>query len=696
MIEKILKCIYMDDLKLNYKEMLKKFKVSDLKLFNKSLDKLKHDNIIFKDKNGRFVKKHREDIYFGVYEGTKKGFGFLLLEGDSDIFIPRTSSNGCMDRDTVIVKVLGDRCTSTRKVGEVIYVIERHNKEIIGEYQDSKSFGFVVPRNYNINYDIYIPKRYRMGAKNGDIVSVKITKYPVCGKKPEGIVNEILGNKNRKDINMRVLMKKYNLKEDFPKDVLNEAKSSRMRVKEDDFTNRRDLRNLSIVTIDGSDAKDLDDAVYVKKDGDNYKLSVHIADVSHYVKYGSKLDREALKRGTSVYLIDKVIPMLPKELSNDLCSLNSGTDKLTLSCEMVVNSFGEVISYDIFESVIRTKYRLTYDNVQDIIDCKTHEFSDIRDMIFNMKDLAEILNEKRERRGSINFDFPECKISLNEDGDVLDVSAFTRKFSHKIIEEFMLLCNETIAEHMFFLNYPFPYRIHEEPDMEKIMNLIDVLHNLNYNLRIKDKVYSNQIQNVLFHFKGRDEEMFLSKFILRSMSKARYLKECMGHFGLSTKYYCHFTSPIRRYPDLVAHRIIKLSLKGSIGDKLLKNLSEEVSVCCENSSLREREAEESERELYDIKKAEFMKDKIGEEYTGIISSITSFGFFVDLPNTIRGLVHINDMNDDIYHFDEEHISLIGECNKNVFKIGMMVQVKVLNVILDNNEIYFGLVGENHE
>lgn len=696
MIEKILKCIYMDDLKLNYKEMLKKFKVSDLKLFNKSLDKLKHDNIIFKDKNGRFVKKHREDIYFGVYEGTKKGFGFLLLEGDSDIFIPRTSSNGCMDRDTVIVKVLGDRCTSTRKVGEVIYVIERHNKEIIGEYQDSKSFGFVVPRNYNINYDIYIPKRYRMGAKNGDIVSVKITKYPVCGKKPEGIVNEILGNKNRKDINMRVLMKKYNLKEDFPKDVLNEAKSSRMRVKEDDFTNRRDLRNLSIVTIDGSDAKDLDDAVYVKKDGDNYKLSVHIADVSHYVKYGSKLDREALKRGTSVYLIDKVIPMLPKELSNDLCSLNSGTDKLTLSCEMVVNSFGEVISYDIFESVIRTKYRLTYDNVQDIIDCKTHEFSDIRDMIFNMKDLAEILNEKRERRGSINFDFPECKISLNEDGDVLDVSAFTRKFSHKIIEEFMLLCNETIAEHMFFLNYPFPYRIHEEPDMEKIINLIDVLHNLNYNLRIKDKVYSNQIQNVLFHFKGRDEEMFLSKFILRSMSKARYLKECMGHFGLSTKYYCHFTSPIRRYPDLVAHRIIKLSLKGSIGDKLLKNLSEEVSVCCENSSLREREAEESERELYDIKKAEFMKDKIGEEYTGIISSITSFGFFVDLPNTIRGLVHINDMNDDIYHFDEEHISLIGECNKNVFKIGMMVQVKVLNVILDNNEIYFGLVGENHE
>ena len=696
MIEKILKCIYMDDLKLNYKEMLKKFKVSDLKLFNKSLDKLKHDNIIFKDKNGRFVKKHREDIYFGVYEGTKKGFGFLLLEGDSDIFIPRTSSNGCMDRDTVIVKVLEDRCTSTRKVGEVIYVIERHNKEIIGEYQDSKSFGFVVPRNYNINYDIYIPKRYRMGAKNGDIVSVKITKYPVCGKKPEGIVNEILGNKNRKDINMRVLMKKYNLKEDFPKDVLNEAKSSRMRVKEDDFTNRRDLRNLSIVTIDGSDAKDLDDAVYVKKDGDNYKLSVHIADVSHYVKYGSKLDREALKRGTSVYLIDKVIPMLPKELSNDLCSLNSGTDKLTLSCEMVVNSFGEVISYDIFESVIRTKYRLTYDNVQDIIDCKTHEFSDIRDMIFNMKDLAEILNEKRERRGSINFDFPECKISLNEDGDVLDVSAFTRKFSHKIIEEFMLLCNETIAEHMFFLNYPFPYRIHEEPDMEKIMNLIDVLHNLNYNLRIKDKVYSNQIQNVLFHFKGRDEEMFLSKFILRSMSKARYLKECMGHFGLSTKYYCHFTSPIRRYPDLVAHRIIKLSLKGSIGDKLLKNLSEEVSVCCENSSLRERGAEESERELYDIKKAEFMKDKIGEEYTGIISSITSFGFFVDLPNTIRGLVHINDMNDDIYHFDEEHISLIGECNKNVFKIGMMVQVKVLNVILDNNEIYFGLVGENHE
>lgn len=696
MIEKILKCIYIDNLKLNYKEMLKKFKVSDLKLFNKSLDKLKHDNIIFKDKNGRFVKSNRDDIYFGVYDGTKKGFGFLLLEGENDIFISRTSSNGCMDKDSVIVKVIEDKSRSNRKIGEVIYVIDRYNKEIIGEYQDLKSFGFVVPRNYNINYDIYIPKKYRMGAKNGDVVSVKITKYPILGKKPEGIVNEILGNKNRKDINMRVLMKKYNLKEDFPKDVLNEVKSFRMRVKEDDFTNRRDLRNLSIVTIDGSDAKDLDDAVYVKKDGENYKLSVHIADVSHYVKYGSKLDREALKRGTSVYLIDKVIPMLPKELSNDLCSLNSGTDKLTLSCEMVINSFGEVISYDIFESVIRTKYRLTYDNVQDIIDGKTYEFSDIHDMIFNMKDLAEILNEKRERRGSINFDFPECKISLNENGDILDISAFVRKFSHKIIEEFMLLCNETIAEHMFFLNYPFPYRIHEEPDMEKIMNLINILHNLNYNLRVNDKVYSNQIQKVLSHFKGRDEEMFLSKFILRSMSKARYLKECMGHFGLSTKYYCHFTSPIRRYPDLVAHRIIKLSLKGSIGDKLLKNLSEEVSVCCENSSLREREAEESERELYDIKKAEFMKDKIGEEYTGIISSITSFGFFVDLPNTIRGLVHINDMNDDIYHFDEENISLIGECNKNVFKIGMMVHVKVLNVILENNEIYFGLVGENHE
>ncbi len=690
MIEKILKCIYIDDLKLNYKEMLKKLKSSNIKLFNKSLDKLKNDGVIFKDKDGRFVKSKKEDIYFGVYEGTRKGFGFLLLEEENDIFIPRTSLNGCMDRDTVIVRLIEDKCTSIRKVGEVIYVIEHYNKEIIGEYQDSKFFGFVIPRNYNINYDIYIPKKYKMGAKSGDIVSVKITKYPSEGKKPEGIVSDILGNKDRKDINMRVLMKKYNLKEDFPKGVLNELKRFHMEVIEDELSSRRDLRDLPIVTIDGSDAKDLDDAVYVKRQGEEYILSVHIADVSHYVRYRSELDKEALKRGTSVYLIDKVVPMLPKELSNDLCSLNSGTDKLTLSCEMVINKSGEVTRYDIFESVIRTKYRLTYDNVQDIIDGNTNEFSDIYEMIFNMKDLAEILNSRRERRGAINFDFPECKISLNEDGDVLDISAFMRKFSHNIIEEFMLLCNETIAEHMFFLNYPFPYRIHEEPDMEKIMNLRDILHNLDYNFRINDKVYSNQIQKVLMHFKGKDEEMFLSKFILRSMSKARYLKDCIGHFGLSTKYYCHFTSPIRRYPDLVAHRIIKLSLKGGIGERLFKNLSEEVSICCENSSLREMEAEECERELYDIKKAEFMKDKIGEEYTGIISSLTSFGFFVDLLNTVRGLVHVNDMEDDDYYFDEESISLIGRENKNVFKIGMKVQVKVLNVILENNEIYFGL------
>lgn len=691
MIEQILKNIYIDNCELTYKEMIKYFNISNKKSFNKDLDKLQKEKIILKDLNGKFVKSKDKNIYFGVYEASRKGFGFILMDEEKDIFIGRDYLKSAMDSDKVIVKLINEKCTERRKVGEIVYVVERNNKEIIGEFQNSNSFGFVIPKNYNINYDIYIPNKYKLRAKDGDIVVVNIYKWPNKNKNPEGRIVEILGKKDSNNINILTLMKKYKLSRDFPNKVQKDLEKIDFEIQENVVKKRRDLRNLSIVTIDGKDAKDLDDAVYVEKQGENYKLGVHIADVTHYVKYGTALDKEAFKRGTSIYLINNVIPMLPKELSNNLCSLNPNTDKLTLSCEMVIDKNGKVISYDIFESVINTKYRLTYDDVQNIIDYKIHNFKDIEDMIFHMKDLAEILKNKRIKRGAINLDFTECKILLNENNNVVDVLPFNRSFSHQIIEEFMLVCNETIAEHMFFLNYPFAYRIHEEPDMEKIFNLSEILNNLNYSLKIKDKIYSNQLQKVLDYFKGKDEEIFLSKFILRSMAKAKYSPNCVGHFGLSTKYYCHFTSPIRRYPDLIIHRILKLVIKGKLTEKLIPKIKEEVVLACENSSLKEREAEEIEREVYDIKKAEFMKDKIGEEYLGIISSVTSFGFFVELINTVRGLVHIKDLSDDIYYFDDKNMCLIGQNTKNIFKIGMKVNVKVDNVILDNSEIYFTLL-----
>lgn len=691
MVEKILKAIFVDGQEFTYKELERYVNSSDKKLFNKALKDLEKQKIIFKDKRGKYIRHKNESTYFGVYEGTKKGFGFLLMENEKDIFISRVDSDSAMDLDKVIVKIIKEKSTEERKVGKVIYVVERNNKEIIGEFQNSKSFGFVVPRNYNINFDIYVPNKLKMKAKDGDIVVVSIYKFPSGNKNPEGRVIEILGNKNKSNVNISILKRKYNLSKDFPEKVKKDVEKINYEITEEIIKNRRDLRNLSVVTIDGADAKDLDDAVYVEKVGDNYKLSVHIADVSNYVKHGTALDKEAFKRGTSVYLINDVVPMLPRELSNDLCSLNPNTDKLTLSCEMIVDKFGKVLSYDIFESVINTKYRLTYDEVQEVIDGNSNKFHDIKEMLFHMKNLAEILKNKRAKEGAINLDFTECKIILNEDNKVLDIIPFNRSFSHQIIEEFMLLCNQTVAKHMYFLNYPFTYRIHEEPDFEKINSLVYILQNLNYNLRIKDKIYSNQLQKVLDHFKGEDEEMFLSKLILRSMAKAKYSPNCVGHFGLSTKYYCHFTSPIRRYPDLVAHRILKLILNGKLGDKLVGKIKEEVALACENSSLKEREAEEVEREIYDMKKAEFMNDKIGEEYFGIISSVTNFGFFVELKNTVRGLVHIKDLKDDNYYFDDKNMVLVGYNTKKLFKIGMKVNVRVSNVILDINEIYFELV-----
>lgn len=691
MIEKILTCIYIDGKQLSYKELIKYLNVTDKGSFNKILDKLQKEKVIFKNAQGKYEKSKNNNIYFGAYESSKKGFGFLLMEQERDIFISRNNVNGAMDKDRVIVKLIDKECTESRKVAEVLYVVERNNREIIGEYQDCKSFGFVVPKNYNINWDIYIPSKYKGKAKNGDIVVVDIFKWPTKDRKPEGRILEVICNKDNDNINVLTLLKKYKLNENFPDKVEKEVEKIEVNIENKLKKNRRDLRNLNIVTIDGADAKDLDDAVYVEKHGENYKLGVHIADVSNYVNYESLLDKEAFKRGTSVYLINQVIPMLPKRLSNDLCSLNPHTDKLTVSCEMVIDKTGKVINYEIFESVINTKYRLTYDEVQDTLDGKENKLDDIKEMLFNMRDLATILNNRRTDRGAINLDFTESKIILDEKNKVIDVIAFNRSFSHQIIEEFMLVCNETIAEYMYFVGHPFAYRIHEEPDMEKIQNLVNILHNLDYNLKINNKVYSNQLQNVLDHFKGKDEEVFLSKLILRSMAKAKYSPNCLGHFGLSTEYYCHFTSPIRRYPDLIAHRILKLFINNKLKDRLIPKIKEDVILACENSSIKEREAEEVEREIYDIKKAEFMKDKIGCEYSGIISYVTNFGMFVELKNTIRGLVHINDMEDDFYYYDEVNMCLIGQNSKNMYKVGMKVNVKVSNVSLYNNEIYFTLI-----
>ncbi|HOM42413.1 MAG TPA: ribonuclease R [Bacillota bacterium] len=658
---------------------------------------LEEGSIIITRKN-KYGLTEKMNMVAGRIQGNKKGFGFLIPDNKDlrDLFIPAENLNGAMNDDRVIVRLTAGESGTRKSEGEVVRILKRANARIVGTFENGNGYGFVVPDDPRIYQDVFVSKSDFNGAKDGYKVVVEITKWPEARRNPEGIVVEVLGHKDDVGTDIISIIRGHNLPEEFPIEVENQAGKIPELVSDADIAKRRDLREKTIVTIDGEDAKDLDDAVSLEilPDG-NYLLGVHIADVSQYVFENSYLDKEALKRGTSVYLIDRVVPMLPKRLSNGICSLNPQIERLTLSCDMVIDKKGKVKEYEIYESVIKTRERMTYENANKILagsdPMLTERYGYLIDTFRQMEELMLILNKKRRLRGSIDFEFEETKIILDEKGRPIEIKPYERGISERIIEEFMLVCNETVAEHMYWKEIPFIYRVHEDPDAEKLQAFNEFIFNFGYHLKGIAEIHPKALQQLTDQIKGTKEERIINTLMLRSLKKARYTSESMGHFGLAAKYYCHFTSPIRRYPDLMIHRIIKEDIHGKLTEKRLKHLHSIIESIAEQSSIRERAADEAEREVEDLKKAEYMKDRIGEEYDGIISSVTSFGMFVELENTIEGLVHMSNMEDDYYQFDEMHHMLIGERRRRTFRIGDSVRIKVLNVDIANRTIDFSLV-----
>ncbi|GLC29029.1 ribonuclease R [Clostridium omnivorum] len=685
-------------------ELAKIFSVprDEMKEFEKIIKYMEKDGLIVRTRTDHFGVPARMGLVLGKLQGHQKGYGFVIPEEvASDVFIPISNMNGAMHGDRVIAKVTKEENNGKRREGEILRIIERGNKTVIGTYEDSRNFGFVVPDDKRIYQDIFIPKAERNGAKTGQIVIVEITEWPDKRRNPEGRITEILGNKGEKGIDILTIIKKYALPEEFPEKVESYANNIPEDIPEDEYARRRDLRNIKMVTIDGEDAKDLDDAVSIEVlPNGNFKLGVHIADVSNYVKEKNPLDKEAYKRATSVYLIDRVIPMLPRKLSNGICSLNPRVDRLALTCFMEIDRSGKVLDHEIVESVIKTSERMTYTDVTKILKDKDEDLIKRYDYLYEdfkaMQELCEILNKKRMQRGAIDFEFEESKIILDEKGRPVEIKPYEREIANRMIEEFMLVCNETIAEHMFWANLPFVYRIHEDPDEEKLNIFHEFVYNLGYVVKWSKEVHPKALQEALEKVKGKKEETVVSTLLLRSLKQAKYSPECVGHFGLAARYYCHFTSPIRRYPDLIIHRIIKEYINGQIDENRSAKLTKEVEKASKQSSEMERVAQDAEREVDDLKKAEYMSERIGQEFEGIISSVTSFGFFVELPNTIEGLVHISALDDDYYVYDEKRLSLIGERTKNVYRLGDEIKIKVIKVDIDLREIFFAIIKENED
>ncbi|HEX6922449.1 MAG TPA: ribonuclease R [Bacillales bacterium] len=672
---------------------------SEFKDFVKILNHMEEKGLIVRTRSNRYGVPEKMNLVKGRVQGHGKGFAFIIpeVEGQNDVYVAQSDMNDAMNGDTVLVR-LSAKSSGSRPEGAVVRILERGVKEVVGTYMDSKHFGFVRADDKRIANDIFIPKSGANGAVEGHKVVVKIIKYPEGKMSAEGEVTQILGHKNDPGVDILSIIYKHGLPQEFPDEVMEEANAVPDEIDPEEIEGRRDLRNETIVTIDGADAKDLDDAVNVVKLGNgNYKLGVHIADVSYYVKEGSAIDEEAYERGTSSYLVDRVIPMIPHRLSNGICSLNPQVDRLTLSCEMEITPKGEVVDHEIFPSVIRTNERMTYTDVRKILQHEDQEvldrYSELVPFFETMGELANILTEKRKQRGAIDFDFTEAKVLVDENGHPTDVVIRERTVAERLIEEFMLAANETIAEHFHWMELPFIYRIHEDPDEEKLENFFKFITNFGYVVKgTADTVHPRALQGLLEEVKGEHEEAVISKVMLRSMQQAKYHHQSLGHFGLATDFYTHFTSPIRRYPDLIVHRLIRTYLiEGKVDRKTRKSWERELPDIARHTSERERRAVDAERETDDLKKAEFMKDKIGEEFEGIISGVTNFGMFVELPNTIEGLVHISYLTDDYYHYDETQYALIGERTGNVFRIGDEVDIRVLNVDPDERTIDFELV-----
>lgn len=667
----------------------------DRPVLERILLELQEEGKIELSKRGKYSKAESKNVT-GVFTAHQRGFGFVTVEGETeDIFIPGDKVNGAMHMDTVEIAVL-PTTSGKRKEGAVLKVIERGMKHVVCTYEASENFGFAVPDNTRFGSDIFIPKGKSMGAVAGHKVVVEVTSYGKKDKKPEGRVVEIIGHINDPGTDILSIVKAYDMPVEFSEKIMHQVENVSKEVTDADMAGRMDLRDWTMVTIDGEDAKDLDDAVSLFMDGDNYVLGVHIADVSNYVQEHSALDVEALKRGTSVYLVDRVIPMLPHALSNGICSLNEAQNRLTLSCIMTINPKGEVIDHKIAETVIRTNRRMTYTNVKKILEDKDpevmEEYKELVPMFEKMAELASILRKRRMKRGSIDFDFPETKVILNDKGEPIDIKPYDRNVATKLIEDFMLIANETVASHFFWQEIPFVYRTHENPDTEKIHKLSTFINNFGYSLHIgADEVHPKELQKLLEKIEGTDEEALISRLTLRSMKQARYTTACTGHFGLAASYYCHFTSPIRRYPDLQIHRIIKETLRGRMNAKRIEHYEGILDEVAKQSSQMERRADEAERETIKLKKCEYMAKHIGEEFEGVISGVTEWGFFVELPNTVEGLVRVTELKDDFYQFYEDTYELVGEATNKRYKLGQKVKVVVESTDKLMRTIDFALV-----
>lgn len=650
------------------------------------MDALVEDGKVELTKKGKYIKSEKK-FETGIFTSHPKGYGFVTVEGQQeDIFIPTEQVNGAMHMDTVQI-VISPTTSGKRKEGTVTKILSHGMTEVVGTYEDNKTFGFVVPDNPKVAKDIFVPKERSMGAVSGHKVVVAITDYGKEGKKPEGKVTEIIGHINDPGVDIMSLVKAYNIPMEFSDKIMRQVENVSNEVSEADMAGRLDLRSWQMVTIDGEDAKDLDDAVSLTKEGELYQLGVHIADVSNYVQEHSALDVEAKDRGTSVYLVDRVIPMLPHKLSNGICSLNAGENRLALSCIMMIDEKGKVVDHKIAETVIKVDRRVSYTSVKKILadhdETEREKYKELVPMFEMMERVAAILRKKRMKRGSIDFDFPETKIVLDKSGHPVDIKPYERNVATKMIEDFMLIANETVAQDYFWQEVPFVYRTHENPDEEKIKKLSTFINNFGYTLHIgQDEVHPKELQKLLLKIDGTEEEALISRLTLRSMKQAKYTTECTGHFGLATNYYCHFTSPIRRYPDLQIHRIIKDCLRGRMNAKKIEHYERILPEVAKHSSEMERRADEAERETDKLKKVEYMKARLGEVFEGVISGVTAWGMYVELPNTIEGLVHVTSLEDDYYQFSEETYELIGEHTNIHYKLGQTVHV----VAVDADEV----------
>lgn len=678
--------------------MLLQVSKEDREEFRRILQELLAEGKLMLTVKGKYMKSNGK-VLTGTFISNSKGFGFVEIEGrEEDLFIPEDKTNGAFHKDIVEVALLPGR-DGKRQEAQVLKIIARGMTTVVGTYERSReNYGFVIPDNTKLAQDVFVPKEHSMGAVSGHKVVVELTDYGTDKHSPQGKVIEILGHVNDPGVDIMSIVRGYELPVEFPEKVMNQAARTAQEVSDADRAGRRDLRDVVMVTIDGEDAKDLDDAVSVSFDGEKYHLGVHIADVTNYVQENSALDREALKRGTSVYLVDRVIPMLPHALSNGICSLNEGVDRLALSCLMTVDQKGEITDYEICESVINVNKRMSYRVVQELLteDGLTEkapqpgeedyrEYAELLPMFREMETLAGLLREKRRKRGSIDFDFPECKIYLDSEGRPTDIKPYERNTATDIIEDFMLAANETVAQHFYWMELPFVYRVHDVPDADRLQKLASIISNFGYSMkavgRAKSKVSSEEIhpkeiQKLLAKIAGTPEEAMISRMALRSMKQAKYSVECTGHFGLACAYYCHFTSPIRRYPDLQIHRIIKEQLRGRMNEDRTAHYRELLPEVAKHSSETERRADEAERETDKLKKVEYMEQHVGESFDGVISGVTGWGLYVELPNTVEGLVHISKLYDDYYYYSEKSSELVGEATGRCFKLGMPVRVNV--------------------